>query len=47
MLKTNNIDALLKLYQIYDDRRDTRLWFLEGPDASNYDEYRENIMAPL
>ena len=39
--KTNNIDTLLKLYQIYDDHRDARLWFLEGLDASNYDEYRE------
>jgi hypothetical protein len=39
--KTNNIDTLLKLYQIYDDHRDARLWFLEGLDVSNYDEYRE------
>ena len=39
--KTNNIDTLLKLYQIYDDHRDARLWFLEGLGASNYDEYRE------
>ena len=39
--KTNNIDTLLKLYQIYDDHRDARLWFLEGLDANNYDEYRE------
>jgi hypothetical protein len=34
-------DTLLKLYQIYDNHRNARLWFLEGLDASDYDEYRE------
>ncbi len=37
----NNTDRLLKLYQIYDSHRNARLWFLEGLDASNYNEYRE------
>jgi hypothetical protein len=37
----NNTDTLLKLYQIYDNHRNARLWFLEGLDASNYNEYRE------
>jgi hypothetical protein len=37
----NNTDTLLKLYQIYDNHRNARLWFLEGLDASNYSEYRE------
>ena len=39
--KTDSIDTLLKLYQIYDDHRNERLWFLEGLDASNYNEYLE------
>ncbi len=39
--KTNNTDTLLKLYQIYDNHRNARLWFLEGLDASDYNEYRE------
>jgi hypothetical protein len=37
----NNADTLLKLYQIYDNHRNARLWFLEGLDANNYNEYRE------
>jgi hypothetical protein len=32
---------LLKLYQIYDNHRDARLWFLEGFEAKDYHEYRE------
>ena len=40
-LKANNTDTLLKLYQIYDDHRNARLWFLDGLDASNYNEYNE------
>jgi hypothetical protein len=39
--KSNNIDTLLKLYQIYDDHRNARLWFLDGLDATNYNEYNE------
>ena len=39
--KPNNVDTLLKLYQIYNDQRNARLWFLDELDASNYDEYRE------
>src|SRR5919198_1792380 len=39
--KANNIDTLLKLFEIYDDHRNARLWFLEELDASNYNEYRE------
>ena len=37
----NSTDTLLKLYQIYDDHRNARLWFLDGLDASNYNEYKE------
>jgi hypothetical protein len=37
----NNIDTLLKLYEIYDDHRNARLWFLDELDASNYNEYKE------
>ena len=40
-LKANNTDTLLKLYQIYDNHRDARLWFLEGFEAKDYNEYRE------
>ena len=39
--KPNYVDTLLKLYQIYDDHINARLWFLDEQDASNYDEYRE------
>ena len=39
--EANNTDTLLKLYQIYDDHRNARLWFLDGLDASNYNEYKE------
>jgi len=39
--KSNNVDTLLKLYQIYDDHRNARLWFLDGLDAADYDEYKE------
>ena len=39
--EANSIDTLLKLYQIYDDHRNARLWFLDGLDASNYNEYKE------
>ena len=37
----NNIGTLLKLYQIYNNQIDARLWFLDGLDASNYNEYNE------
>jgi hypothetical protein len=37
--KANNTDALLKLYQIYDNHRNAILWFLEGLDAKDYNEY--------
>src|ERR671933_634025 len=40
-LKANNTDTLLKLYQIYDNHRGARLWFLEGFEAKDYNEYRE------
>jgi hypothetical protein len=39
--EANSTDTLLKLYQIYDDHRNARLWFLDGLDASNYHEYKE------
>ena len=39
--EVNSTDTLLKLYQIYDDHRNTRLWFLDGLDAADYDEYKE------
>ena len=39
--EANSTDTLLKLYQIYDDHRNARLWFLDGLDASNYNEYKE------
>jgi hypothetical protein len=39
--EVNSTDTLLKLYQIYDDHRNARLWFLDGLDAANYDEYKE------
>jgi hypothetical protein len=39
--KSNDIDTLLKLYQIYDDHRNARLWFLEGLDATDYNGYKE------
>jgi hypothetical protein len=38
---TNNTDRLLKLYEIYDNHRDSVLWFLEELDAKNYEEYLE------
>ena len=37
----NSTDTLLKLYRIYDDHRNARLWFLDGLDAANYNEYKE------
>jgi hypothetical protein len=37
--KANNTDTLLKLYQIYDNHRNAILWFLEGLDAKDYNEY--------
>ncbi len=37
--KANNTDTLLKLYQIYDNHRNAILWFLEGLDAIDYNEY--------
>ena len=40
-LKPNNTDTLLKLYQIYENHRGARLWFLEGFEAKDYNEYRE------
>ena len=38
---TSNTDALLKLYEIYDNHRNAILWFLEELDANNYEEYLE------
>jgi hypothetical protein len=43
--RNNSTDTLLKLYQIYDDHRNARLWFLDGLDASNYNEYNEKYSA--
>src|ERR687883_2156341 len=40
-LKANNTYTFLKLYQIYDNHRDARLWFLEGFEAKDYNEYRQ------
>jgi hypothetical protein len=34
-----NIDTLLRLYKLYDEHRDSVLWFLEDLDANNYQEY--------
>jgi hypothetical protein len=39
--KANNIDTLLKLYEIYDDHRNARLWFLDELDAADYNGYLE------
>ena len=41
MLNNNNknIDTLLRLYKLYDDHRDSILWFLEDLDATSYREY--------
>jgi hypothetical protein len=39
--KADNTDTLLKLYQIYDNHRNAILWFLEGLDARDYNEYSE------
>jgi hypothetical protein len=39
--KVNYTDTLLKLYEMYDDHRNARLWFLDVLDAANYNEYRE------
>ncbi len=39
--EVNSTNTLLKLYQIYDDHRNARLWFLDGLDAADYDEYKE------
>ena len=39
--EVNSTGTLLKLYQIYDDHRNARLWFLDGLDAADYDEYKE------
>ena len=39
--KSNNVDTLLNLYQMYDDHRNARLWFLDGLDAAHYDEYTQ------
>jgi hypothetical protein len=39
--KVNYTDTLLKLYQLYDDRINARLSFLEGFEAKDYYEYRE------
>jgi hypothetical protein len=39
--KADNIDTLLKLYQIYDNHRNAILWFLEELDAKEYNEYLE------
>ena len=39
--EANSTGTLLKLYQIYDDHRNARLWFLDGLDAANYNEYNE------
>ena len=37
----NNIGTLLKLYEIYDNHRNARLWFLDGLDAADYHEYTQ------
>ena len=34
-----NIDALLRLYNLYDEHRHSILWFLEDLDANSYQEY--------
>jgi hypothetical protein len=39
--KSDSIDTLLNLYQIYDDNRNARLWFLDVLDVANYDEYTQ------
>ena len=39
--EVNSTDTLLKLYQIYDDHRNARLWFLDGLDAADYNEYTQ------
>ena len=34
-------EALLSLYKIYDEHRESILWFLEELDANSYEEYLE------
>jgi hypothetical protein len=36
-----NTEALLSLYKIYDDHRESILWFLEELDANSYEVYLE------
>jgi hypothetical protein len=40
-----NVDTLLKLYQIYDNYRNARLWFLGGLEAKEYNEYSEKYSS--
>jgi hypothetical protein len=37
----NHVNLILDLYKIYDEHRNSRLWFLDELDANNYKEYHE------
>ena len=41
MSSDNHVNIILELYKIYDEHRDSRLWFLDELDACNYKEYHE------
>ena len=45
MSSDNHVNIILELYKIYDEHRDSRLWFLDELDASNYKEYHEKYSA--
>lgn len=41
ILRHKHVDTLLRLYEIYDRRRDSLLWFLHELDAHSYEEYKQ------
>ena len=45
MSSDNHVNIILELYKIYDEHRDSRLWFLDELDANNYKEYHEKYSA--
>ena len=45
MSSDNHVNIILELYKIYDEHRDSRLWFLDELDACNYKEYHEKYSA--
>lgn len=45
MSADNHTNLILELYKIYDEHRDSRLWFLDGLDANSYEEYHKKYSA--